>query len=120
MTDFRAHIIEDAENIEWKALLRDGLVIESIKFFRGAYGAGLKEAKDVVEEYRERLNSGEVFNGRNTGVTSYTVNLPDGGTLNVISNALYTSIVYNRVESVNLRADKVPQAIADAVLKYTA
>lgn len=37
-----------------KQLIADGKKIEAIKEYRVASGAGLKEAKDAVEEYERR------------------------------------------------------------------
>lgn len=55
MNDFFKHIDQDSETCRWKAFVRGGSIIEAIREFRSLYGAGLKEAKDVVEEYRNRL-----------------------------------------------------------------
>jgi hypothetical protein len=46
----------DAENFRdrrWKALIRGESIVESIKEARAQYGLGLKEAKDLVEAYRD-------------------------------------------------------------------
>lgn len=39
------------ENAPWKVEARAGRKVESIKSLRAAYGFGLKEAKDIAEEY---------------------------------------------------------------------
>ena len=49
------------------SLLRDDRLIEAVKEFRSAYGAGLREAKDAVETIRDACLP------RSTGPTEYIV-----------------------------------------------
>ncbi|WEM34523.1 hypothetical protein [Xanthomonas phage X1] len=45
-------IQNDSETVVWKSQARDDRKVEAIKSFRAATGAGLLEAKQVVEHYK--------------------------------------------------------------------
>lgn len=49
--DFSRYIDSDSDRVAWKVLARADSLVEAIKDFRSRYGSGLKEAKDVVEDY---------------------------------------------------------------------
>ena len=112
--NYNDRITTDPENIEWKRHAREGRKVDAIKSFRVLTGAGLKPAKDVVEEYcivNQRRAAAET-------VTTRTVQLPGGAALNIISNGKFSAIQYTRNEAINLSDDELPQAIADAVLRH--
>lgn len=113
MNDWLTHIDDDHEDSVWKVQARSGRKVDAIKAFRAFHGCALKEAKAVVEEYDAR----RVEDERGQPTTTH-VHLPAGGVLNIISNGVYTTIMYTSTEATNLLPHEVPQAIADAALKY--
>lgn len=119
MDEARAYIKADAEYNDWKVKARADRKVDAIRAFRDRTGAGLREAKDVVEEYMERVRHGEVFNGTGDNVT-HVVTLPNGGMLHVIYGASgVAKLQYVSTEAERVAPHNLPQAIADAVLKYS-
>lgn len=54
--------LDQPEYALWKRIARSNIengIVEAIKALRKEFGMGLKEAKDVVEHYRNRTNSGQ-------------------------------------------------------------
>lgn len=89
--DYFARITQDHEQAKWKVLARTPEVgewsisnkVQAIKAFRDLYKAGLKEAKDTVEEYTRRLAAGEPV-GFDLPEGTKVVNFP-GGYLTIIA-----------------------------------
>lgn len=106
-------ITTDHENVTWKVFARAGSMVEAIKRFRADTGAGLYEAKVVVETYADARKQAEAAGS----VTTRTIQLP-GAVLNVISNGTFSAIQYTRTEAVNISDADLPQAIADAVMRH--
>lgn len=103
-SDFFDYIDSDRESCAWKTLARGGSLVEAIKSFRSQYGAGLKEAKDVVEEYNNR---------RRQQASSATVIAVHGGELFVTrGDDGFYDIMYAK-KLARLSEAKVMQAIAD-------
>lgn len=61
---FSRYIDSDPDHASWKVLARSGSLVEAIKEFRSKYGAGLKEAKDVVEDYIDQYKTGNLTEKR--------------------------------------------------------
>ncbi|MFT3706262.1 MAG: hypothetical protein QM817_01220 [Archangium sp.] len=50
-------IIRQVEDAEIEAQIRNGLLIDAIKLYREKNGVGLKEAKDAIEAWRDRMRA---------------------------------------------------------------
>lgn len=120
MTDLRLHIVNDPEVIMWKTHMRAGKKVSAIKAFRSQSGAGLRESKDIVEEYALRLASGDVTLGSGSkGITTSSVRLPnDGGVLVITTQNNRSRIEFTQTYASEVPAYNLPQVIADAALKY--
>jgi ribosomal protein L7/L12 len=106
--NFFFRIDKDAENCHWKFLARAERRVDAIKEFRALVGCGLKEAKDVVDEYLIRLER----NRQNE--TDTVVNLTDGSSLRIRK----TSDGMNEIKIVKLVGkytdDELLQVVANA------
>lgn len=115
MNNFFIHIQTDAENEQWKTYARmqkrftnaygRSHLVEAIKAFRNKYHCGLKEAKDVVEEYIRLQDLAAKDNRRRIDVP--------GGCLIVTPVGNRYSIDYMRSVA-TCDEDGLLQAIADA------
>jgi ribosomal protein L7/L12 len=77
LENFFYRIDQDSETIHWKWLARQNRKVDSIKEFRASVGCGLKEAKDVVEEYLLRVEQ------KRREETERVVKLSDGSSLRI-------------------------------------
>lgn len=101
----------DPESSDWKRMARDNRLVESIKDFRRTYGCGLKEAKDVVEAYRDRMH--QAGYGENVKLIS----LPNGDKLQVRTEGDESVITLVRVMRVHVSDRLLLQTIADCVVE---
>lgn len=117
--DYRDRITADSESAKWKVIARDrNRRVEAIKEFRHMTGAGLKEAKDTVEEYADRLGRGEVFSGTANSVTLTRVRLGPEDELVITSDGPHGNTVQHiRTVGVYISNGCLPQFIADFVMK---
>lgn len=82
--DLRHILTADAEAISWKVFARANKPIDAIKEVRRLYGAGLRDAKDIVEEYRSMVRVHAAREGM--GTAHRTVTLDSNTTLTIKPN----------------------------------
>lgn len=104
------YITNDAESVQWKVLARGNDKIQAIKSFRTRTNSGLKEAKDVVEDYLNRLKAGERFNGTHT--QTRIINLPTGVlTITEMASGRIT-ITHTETLADSVTVENLPETIA--------
>ena len=112
---FQKHLTDDAETVEWKVLARADQKVAAIKEFRRQTGASLYEAKNIVVDYFDMYARG-AFSMNNDGVIN--VRVQRGVNLTLTTKNNLTAIVVNIEVSSNLTPTEMPQAIADAILRF--
>ena len=112
---YHNHLTDDGETVEWKVLARTGKKVPAIKEFRRATGSGLYEAKTLVEDYIAMYERG-AFSLYTDGVIN--VRVQRGVSLTLTTKNNLTTIVANVEVNANLIPAELPQAVADAILRF--
>lgn len=103
----------DGDNTSWKVLARQRQFIPAIKEIRMVHGLGLKDAKDVVEEYNRR-----VINAMRK-VT--TVSIPTGEiVIHESADGQSVDIFITKKVIAAAPIDVLPQLIANLALEHGA
>jgi hypothetical protein len=116
---YGSHIKNDASTEQWKVHAREDRKVEAIKAFRVLTGAGLKEAKDIVEAYAMDGVQMAIDRDNASGAVKTTkIDLANGSRLEVVDNGRHAQVLLTRHIGVNIRSEDLLQAIADYSLQY--
>jgi len=113
------HIKLDGPTSKWKVEARADRKVEAIKAFRTETGAGLKEAKDIVEAYlMDHVQISIDIDAASGAVKTSQIDLPNGARLEVVDNGSVAQVLLTRHIGRNIPSRDLLQALADYAIQY--